>query len=211
MSQLIIPENYKSALSPLETQRGIKKIKDYFQQELAYGLSLRRVSAPLFVQPETGLNDNLNGVERRVSFTLKDMDEAEVEVVQSLAKWKRNALGKYGIKPGNGIYTDMGYPPFTDLIVAEFTSETEETALEQADRCREYLINAGLPEADKIFRPRISQSFKGQESFRYHILVKCPKGERNRYVYYLRYFADQMMAARTDCNLTIDVNPYSTF
>jgi len=105
----------------------------------------------------------------------------------------------------------MGYPPFTDLIVAEFTSETEETALEQADRCREYLINAGLPEADKIFRPRISQSFKGQESFRYHILVKCPKGERNRYVYYLRYFADQMMAARTDCNLTIDVNPYSTF
>jgi len=107
MSQLIIPENYKSALSPLETQRGIKKIKDYFQQELAYGLSLRRVSAPLFVQPETGLNDNLNGVERRVSFTLKDMDEAEVEVVQSLAKWKRNALGKYGIKPGNGIYTDM--------------------------------------------------------------------------------------------------------
>jgi aspartate--ammonia ligase len=107
MSQLIIPENYKSLLSPLETQRGIKKIKDYFQQELAYGLSLRRVSAPLFVQPETGLNDNLNGVERRVSFTLKDMDEAEVEVVQSLAKWKRNALGKYGIKPGNGIYTDM--------------------------------------------------------------------------------------------------------
>lgn len=107
MSQLILPKDYKSLLSPLETQRGIKKIKDYFQQELAYGLSLRRVSAPLFVQPETGLNDNLNGVERRVSFTLLDMDEAQVEVVQSLAKWKRNALGKYGIKPGNGIYTDM--------------------------------------------------------------------------------------------------------
>ena len=91
----------------MESQRAIKKIKDYFQQELAYGLKLRRVSAPLFVDPKTGLNDNLNGVERRVSFTLKDMDELEVEVVQSLAKWKRMALGKYGVEPGNGIYTDM--------------------------------------------------------------------------------------------------------
>lgn len=107
MAELIIPKDYKPILSPMETQRAIKKIKDYFQDELAYGLSLRRVSAPLFVAPETGLNDNLNGVERRVNFTIKDMDEKEVEIVQSLAKWKRNALGKYGIKPGNGIYTDM--------------------------------------------------------------------------------------------------------
>ena len=107
MSQLIRPENYKSVIGPVETQRAIKKIKDYFQQELAYGLNLRRVSAPLFVLPESGLNDNLNGVERRVEFTLKDMDERKVEIVQSLAKWKRMALGKYGIKPGNGIYTDM--------------------------------------------------------------------------------------------------------
>ena len=91
----------------MESQRAIKKIKDYFQAELAYGLNLRRVSAPLFVLPQTGLNDNLNGVERRVSFSLKDMDEAEVEVVQSLAKWKRMALGKYGIEPGHGLYTDM--------------------------------------------------------------------------------------------------------
>ena len=107
MAELIIPKDYKPILSPMETQRAIKKIKDYFQDELAYGLSLRRVSAPLFVAPETGLNDNLNGVERRVNFTIKDLDEKEVEIVQSLAKWKRNALGKYGIKPGNGIYTDM--------------------------------------------------------------------------------------------------------
>ena len=91
----------------MESQRAIKKIKDFFQQELAYGLQLRRVSAPLFVDPKTGLNDNLNGTERRVSFTLKDIDELEVEVVQSLAKWKRMALGKYGIEPGHGIYTDM--------------------------------------------------------------------------------------------------------
>ena len=107
MSELILPEGYKALLNPLETQRAIKKIKDYFQSELAYGLSLRRVSAPLFVVPESGLNDNLNGVERRVDFTLKDMDEKRVEIVQSLAKWKRYALGKYGIKPGHGIYTDM--------------------------------------------------------------------------------------------------------
>lgn len=107
MSKLIKPKNYVPTISPMETQRAIKKIKDYFQQELAYGLNLRRVSAPLFVAPETGLNDNLNGVERRVSFTILDMDEKNVEIVQSLAKWKRMALGKYGIKPGHGIYTDM--------------------------------------------------------------------------------------------------------
>jgi aspartate--ammonia ligase, AsnA-type len=107
MPKLIKPKNYAPKISPMETQRAIKKIKDYFQQELAYGLNLRRVSAPLFVAPETGLNDNLNGVERRVSFTILDMDEKNVEIVQSLAKWKRMALGKYGIKPGHGIYTDM--------------------------------------------------------------------------------------------------------
>ena len=107
MLPLILPENYESPIDLMESQRAIKKIKDFFQQELAYGLQLRRVSAPLFVDPKTGLNDNLNGVERRVSFTLKDIDELEVEVVQSLAKWKRMALGKYGIEPGHGIYTDM--------------------------------------------------------------------------------------------------------
>lgn len=108
MAKLIKPkEKYSPIISPIETQRAIKKIKDYFQQELAYGLNLRRVSAPLFVIPTTGLNDNLSGVERRVTFTLKDMDEQEVEVVQSLAKWKRMALGKYGIEPDHGIYTDM--------------------------------------------------------------------------------------------------------
>lgn len=107
MSKLIIPENYTPVIDFMESQRAIKKIKDFFQQELAYGLSLRRVSAPLFVAPETGLNDNLNGVERTVSFTVKDMDEKPVEIVQSLAKWKRMALGKYRVEPGNGIYTDM--------------------------------------------------------------------------------------------------------
>ena len=107
MSQLFIPKDYTPEIDYMESQRAIKKIKDFFQQELAYGLKLRRVSAPLFVAPETGLNDNLNGVERTVSFTFKDMGEKEVEIVQSLAKWKRMALGRYNFKPGTGLYTDM--------------------------------------------------------------------------------------------------------
>lgn len=107
MSELIIPKEYSPVISQMETQRAIKKIKDYFQQELAYGLNLRRVTAPLFVDPERGLNDNLNGIERRVEFTLKGIGEKKVEVVQSLAKWKRMALGKYDIKAGHGLYTDM--------------------------------------------------------------------------------------------------------
>ncbi len=107
MAKTIIPKHYTPVIDFMESQRAIKKIKDFFQQELAYGLSLRRVSAPLFVAPETGLNDNLNGVERTVDFTVKDMGEKTVEIVQSLAKWKRMALGKYKIEPNHGIYTDM--------------------------------------------------------------------------------------------------------
>ena len=107
MSELIIPEDYSSPLDYMETQRAIKKIKDFFQQELAYGLSLRRVSSPRFVAVGSGLNDDLNGVERKVGFTSLDMDEKELEVVQSLAKWKRYALKKYGFSVGEGLYTDM--------------------------------------------------------------------------------------------------------
>jgi aspartate--ammonia ligase len=107
MSKVIIPKDYHPILDPTETQRAIKRIKDHFQRELSRNLNLGRVSAPLFVFPETGLNDNLNGYERRVDFTIKDLDERKVEVVQSLAKWKRNALGRYNIAPGVGLYTDM--------------------------------------------------------------------------------------------------------
>jgi len=107
MSKLIVPKDYKPILDPAETQKAIKRIKDFFQKALAHDLNLARVSAPLFVIPETGLNDNLNGYERRVEFTIKDMAEKNVEVVQSLAKWKRNALGRYGMEPGQGLYTDM--------------------------------------------------------------------------------------------------------
>ncbi|MCR5715754.1 MAG: aspartate--ammonia ligase [Lachnospiraceae bacterium] len=107
MSQMKIPKNYHSAMNLHDTQVAIKTVKDCFQTLLSERLNLHRVSAPLFVTPESGLNDNLNGVERPVSFTIKDQGEREAEVVQSLAKWKRYALDKYGFAVGEGLYTDM--------------------------------------------------------------------------------------------------------
>lgn len=106
LEKLIIPENYTSKLSLLETQIAIKKIKDCFESELAKNLSLIRVSAPLMVSPETGLNDDLNGIERPVRFDVLETKK-DVEIVQSLAKWKRNALGKYKFDAYTGLYTDM--------------------------------------------------------------------------------------------------------
>ncbi len=98
---------YKTSLDIRTTEVAIKKIKDYFESELAKELKLTRVSAPLFVKPETGLNDNLNGVERPVAFDLKDLNGEMVEIVHSLAKWKRMALKRYGFSSGEGLYTDM--------------------------------------------------------------------------------------------------------
>lgn len=107
MEQLMIPEGYKSQLNLHDTQIGIKTVKDFFQQSLAQRLNLLRVSAPLFVTPDSGLNDNLNGVERPVSFGIKEQGDAPAEIVHSLAKWKRSALKKYGFSHGEGLYTDM--------------------------------------------------------------------------------------------------------
>lgn len=104
---LIIPKDYKQILSLRETEMGIKTIKDFFERDLAKKLNLTRVSAPLFVVPESGLNDNLNGVERPVSFDLKGIENTRAEIVHSLAKWKRMALSRYGFEVGEGIYTDM--------------------------------------------------------------------------------------------------------
>ena len=103
---LFIPEGYKPKLTIRQTQHAIKYIKDIFQQALSFGLVLDRVTAPLIVQKGNGINDDLNGVERKVDFSIKEMD-IEAEVVQSLAKWKRMALYRFGYQPGEGIYTDM--------------------------------------------------------------------------------------------------------
>jgi aspartate--ammonia ligase len=106
MANLILPDGYRSRLDVKGTETAIKQIKDFFQLNLSTELRLRRVTAPLFLEKGTGINDDLNGVERPVSFTVKDM-AVEAEIVQSLAKWKRMALADYGIEAGRGLYTDM--------------------------------------------------------------------------------------------------------
>lgn len=106
LEKLIIPENYLSKLSLIETELAIKLVKDTFERELAAQLNLIRVSAPLFVHPQSGLNDDLNGVERPVQFDILDLHE-DVQIVHSLAKWKRMALRRYGFSSSRGIYTDM--------------------------------------------------------------------------------------------------------
>ncbi|MCI8852324.1 MAG: aspartate--ammonia ligase [Lachnospiraceae bacterium] len=107
MEHFYLPEGYQPALSLYDTQIAIKKVKDFFQKTLAEQLYLLRVSAPLFVTPESGLNDNLNGVERPVTFGIKEQEDRPAEIVHSLAKWKRNALKQYGFHIGEGLYTDM--------------------------------------------------------------------------------------------------------
>ena len=107
MEHLIISSGYQSPLTIRETEVAIKEIKDHFERALAKSLHLTRVSAPLFVKPESGLNDNLNGTERPVAFGIKEQNDSIVEVVHSLAKWKRYALKRYGFHSGEGLYTDM--------------------------------------------------------------------------------------------------------
>lgn len=107
MSYLIKPPGYKALLNLPQTELGIKKIKDVFQQNLSSELRLRRITAPLFVIKGLGINDDLNGTERAVTFPIKDLDDAQAEIVHSLAKWKRLTLADYEIEKGYGIYTDM--------------------------------------------------------------------------------------------------------
>ena len=107
MGKVIKPIGYERLLDIHQTEQGIKLIKEFFQQNLSTELRLRRVTAPLFVLKGLGINDDLNGVERPVTFPIKDMNDARAEVVHSLAKWKRLTLAEYGVKPGYGIYTDM--------------------------------------------------------------------------------------------------------
>ncbi len=107
MESMIIPKAYEPHLDLHDTQIAIKTVKDFFQNLLSQRLNLARVSAPLFVDPASGLNDNLNGVERPVTFGIREQGEKQAEIVHSLAKWKRYALKKYGFSVGEGLYTDM--------------------------------------------------------------------------------------------------------
>ncbi len=143
MEHLIIPDGYVSALNLHDTQIAIKTVKDFFQNLLSLTLNLSRVSAPLFVTPESGLNDNLNGVERPVAFDIKEMDGQNAEVVHSLAKWKRFALHKYGFSSGEGLYTDMNAirrDEETDNIHSIFVDQWDwEKIITRSDRTLEYL------------------------------------------------------------------------
>lgn len=105
--KLIKPKGYRALLDMRQTEQGIKLIKEFFQQNLSTELRLRRVTAPLFVLKGLGINDDLNGIERPVTFPIKDLNDAEAEVVHSLAKWKRLTLAEYEVEPGYGVYTDM--------------------------------------------------------------------------------------------------------
>uniref|UniRef100_UPI0040578114 aspartate--ammonia ligase n=1 Tax=Agathobacter sp. TaxID=2021311 RepID=UPI0040578114 len=143
MERLTIPKDYESALNLHDTQIAIKTVKDFFQGLLAQRLHLARVSAPLFVDPDTGLNDNLNGYERPVSFGIKEQDEKCAEVVHSLAKWKRYALKKYGFSHGEGIYTDMNAirrDEDTDNIHSIFVDQWDwEKVISKEERTLDYL------------------------------------------------------------------------
>jgi aspartate--ammonia ligase len=143
MSQVIKPVNYKDELGLKETQVAIKLVKDFFERELALNLHLTRVSAPLFVEPESGLNDNLNGVERPVSFGIKEQEERRFEIVHSLAKWKRFALKKYGFGHAQGLYTDMNAirrDEDTDNLHSIFVDQWDwEKVIDKTERTKEVL------------------------------------------------------------------------
>ncbi len=134
---------YNSKLSLLETEIAIKEVKDYFERNLAKKMNLIRVSAPLFVKPETGLNDNLNGHEEAVGFTIKNIN-AKVEIVQSLAKWKRYALNKYQIPLHQGIYTDMNAirkDEEIDYLHSAYVDQWDwEKIIIKEDRTKDYLF-----------------------------------------------------------------------
>lgn len=143
MEHLIIPEDYFSPLSLYDTQVAIKTVKDFFQSVLAKQLNLLRVSSPLFVDPASGMNDNLNGIERPVSFGIKEQNERQAEIVQSLAKWKRYALKEYGFAHGEGLYTDMNAirrDEICDNIHSIYVDQWDwEKVITAEDRNEEYL------------------------------------------------------------------------
>lgn len=145
MEHLIIPKDYHSELNLHDTQLAIKTVKDVFQDLLSERLNLLRVSAPLFVDPDSGLNDNLNGVERPVSFDIKEQPDAQAEIVHSLAKWKRYALKKYGFSHGEGLYTDMNAirrDEVTDNIHSIFVDQWDwEKIISKEERTQETLMS----------------------------------------------------------------------
>lgn len=171
MSEIKIPENYKPALGLRETQIAIKQVKDFFQSQLSAELNLHRVTAPLFVTPESGLNDNLNGVERPVTFGIKEQNERQAEIVHSLAKWKRMALGRYGFKVGEGLYTDMNAirrDEDTDNIHSIYVDQWDwERVIRHEDRNEATLVDTvkSVYEALRVTEKHMSNLYEYIECF----------------------------------------------
>lgn len=171
---LIIPKNYKQKLLPETTELAIKMIKHNFQKKLAEALNLRRVTAPLFVLAGTGLNDDLNGVERPVSFPVKALGERKAEVVHSLAKWKRAKLEAYQIDPGYGLYTDMNAiraDEELDNLHSLYVDQWDwEKTINESDRNLEYLKST----VRKIYQAIRETEKKVYETFP-HITPRLPE------------------------------------
>ena len=145
MSKILKPVDYQPELNMKQTEQGIKLIKEFFQQNLSTELRLRRVTAPLFVLKGLGINDDLNGVERPVTFPIKDLGEQQAEVVHSLAKWKRLTLAEYNVEPGYGIYTDMNAiraDEELDNLHSLYVDQWDwEAVIRKEDRTLDYLKN----------------------------------------------------------------------
>lgn len=171
MSRIMIPEGYKSSLNIKETEKAIKRVKDFFQRELITQLNLSRVSAPLFVGANSGLNDNLNGVERPVRFDILEQDGEEVEIVHSLAKWKRLALKNYGFEVGEGLYTDMNAirrDEETDNIHSIYVDQWDwEKVIRREDRTEETLreVVKSVYEALRVTEKYMANQYQYVECF----------------------------------------------
>lgn len=172
---LTFPEGYASKLSLRETQKAIQFIKENFQKELSEALCLSRVSAPVFVTKKSGVNDDLNGVERKVHFTAKQLGDEPLEVVQSLAKWKRTALHSYGFQPGEGLYTDMNAirrDDDTDNLHSIFVDQWDwEAVITEADRNLDFL--------KKTVKKIVGAVADTADSVRKTFPAVCPKIERD--------------------------------
>ncbi|PKM49559.1 MAG: aspartate--ammonia ligase [Firmicutes bacterium HGW-Firmicutes-7] len=170
LENLILPDNYVTSLDIRETENAIKLIKDFFERDLAKQLNLFRVSAPLFVRPETGMNDNLNGVERPVAFDVKTIGGATVEIVHSLAKWKRMALKRYKFTEGEGLYTDMNA-----IRRDEDTDNIHSIYVDQWDWEKIITKEARTIETLKTVVERLYRAFKNTEEYvcnKYPSIVK---------------------------------------
>jgi len=167
--RLILPAGYDRKMSIRDTERGVKIIKDMFERKLAKALCLERVSAPLFVRSGTGLNDNLNGIERPVAFDLLEQPGSVYEIVHSLAKWKRMALKEYGFGIGEGLYTDMNAirrDEMTDNLHSIYVDQWDwELVIDKKDRNTEFLqdVVRKIYEVVKDAEREIVKTFGGEE------------------------------------------------